>query len=62
MKTITVTGGNLYAIAAVYLGDATQAFRIAYANGLIDPVLTGTMTLIIPALNPQATGGIYGTQ
>ena len=62
MKTITVTGGDLYRIAAIYLGNATQAFRIAYANGLIDPVLIGTMTLNIPALNPQATGGVYGTQ
>lgn len=62
MKTIITTGGDLYHIAAVYLGDATQWSRIAYANGLIDPVLVGTMTLNIPSLDKNATGGIYAAQ
>lgn len=47
-KTITVGGGNLYAIAAQQYGDATRWTDIASANGLSDPMLTGINTLIIP--------------
>jgi hypothetical protein len=57
-QTITVVGGNLFALAAVYLNDATQWIRIAHANGISDPVLTGLTTLVIPPLNPTAGGGI----
>ena len=59
MKTITTTGGNLYQLAAVYLKSAEQWNRIAEANNLIDPVITGTMTLQIPAIDPNAGGGGY---
>ena len=58
MRTITVGSGNLYNIALKYLGDAQQWNRIAQANGLKDPVLTGVTTLKIPAENLQATGGV----
>lgn len=58
MRTVTVTGGNLFAVAAQYLGDATQWIRIAQQNGLTDPQLQGTVTLTIPDVNPLATGGI----
>lgn len=47
-KTITVGGGNLYAIAAQQYGDAQRWTDIASANGLSDPMLTGINTLIIP--------------
>ncbi len=57
-QTITVVGGNLFALAAVYLNDATQWIRIAQANGLSDPVLTGLNKLVIPEKNPNAGGGI----
>ncbi len=57
MQTITVAGGNLFAIAAQYLGDATQWIRIAQQNGLADPMLSGLVTLTIPDVNPNATGG-----
>ena len=59
-KTITVAGGNLYQIALEQLNDATQWSRIAEANGLIDPVLTGIVTLAIPPVDPNAGGGVYG--
>jgi hypothetical protein len=59
-QTITVAGGNLFALAALYLKDATQWNRIAQANGLSDPVLTGLNTLVIPPVNPNAGGGIAG--
>ena len=58
MRTITVTGGNLFQVAAQQLGDATQWIRIAQANGLSDPMLTGLVTLMIPATDPSAGGGI----
>ena len=64
MKQITVVGGNLYQIALEHLGDGTQWNRIAQANPNqaggppIDPILTGIVTLNIPAVNPKATGGV----
>lgn len=58
MQTVTVVGGNLYAMAAQYLGDATQWIRIAQQNGLTDPQIQGIATLTIPDVNPLATGGV----
>jgi nucleoid-associated protein YgaU len=63
MKTITVAGGNLFQIAAQYLGDATQWIRIAQLNkaklsGGNDPQLSGVVTLIIPDVDPTAGGGV----
>ena len=59
MKTITVAGGNLYQLALEHLGDATQWNRIAQANGLIDPVINGVVTLKIPQKDASQTGGVY---
>lgn len=59
-QIITVAGGNLFALAAQYLNDATQWVRIAKANNLSDPVLTGVNTLVIPPVDPTAGGGIAG--
>jgi hypothetical protein len=59
MKTVT-TADDLYRVALRELGDATQAFRIAKLNGLIDPVITGIVTLRIPDADPNAGGGVYG--
>jgi hypothetical protein len=59
MQTITVTGGNLYALAAQYLFDATQWWRIAQLNGLTDPMLpAGLTTLVIPDVDATQTGGL----
>jgi len=57
---VVVSGGNLFAIAAQYLNDATQWIRIAQANKISDPQLTGITTIIIPSVNPSAGGGIAG--
>ncbi len=57
---ITVSGGNLFALAAKYLNDATQWIRIAQANRLADPVLRGVVTLVIPPADASAGGGIAG--
>ena len=59
MKTVTVGGGNLFQIALQELGDATQWNRIAELNGLIDPTVTGIVTLQIPKHDPNAGGGVY---
>jgi hypothetical protein len=58
MKVITVAGDNLFRIAAVGLGDATQWIRIAEMNELSDPVLTGVTTLLIPDFDLNAGGGV----
>ena len=58
MRTITVAGGDLYRLALQDLGDATQWNRIAQANGLADPVLTGLVTLRIPPADATAGGGV----
>lgn len=57
-NSIIVSGGNLFSIAAKYLNDATQWIRIAQANNISDPQLTGINTIIIPPANPSAGGGI----
>lgn len=58
MQTIIVPSGNLFQLAAQYLGDATQWNRIAELNGFTDPMIYGLTTLIIPAQNSKAGGGI----
>lgn len=58
MQTIEVAGGNLFRIALTYLGDATQWVRIAQLNGISDPMLSGTVTLLIPPVDPSAGGGV----
>lgn len=57
-RIIVVAGGNLFALAAKYLNDATQWIRIAQANGLSDPQLEGVNRLVIPPVDPAAGGGI----
>ncbi len=58
MQTLTVAGGNLFQLAAQYLGDATQWIRIAQLNGLSDPLLAGLTTLLVPDVDASAGGGI----
>ncbi len=58
MQTVTVAGGNLFQLAAQYLADATQWVRIAQLNGLSDPMLSGTVPLLIPDRDPNAGGGV----
>jgi nucleoid-associated protein YgaU len=58
MQVITVTGGNLFQIAAQYLGDATQWVRIAQLNSILDPWLCGVAVLTLPDVDPSAGGGI----
>ena len=57
-RIVVVAGGNLFALAAAYLNDASQWIRIAQANQLRDPQLTGVNTLVIPPVDPTAGGGV----
>lgn len=57
-RQITVTGGNLFALAAQQLGDATQAVRIAQLNDLSDFFIAGTVTLLLPEIDATQTGGV----
>lgn len=56
-NTIATAGGNLFQIAQETYGDANAWPVIAAANGLTDPFIQGSETLIIPP-QPGATGGI----
>jgi len=58
MNYVTVAGGDLYRLALQELGDATQWSRIAALNGLDDPVLSGLVTLALPAVDASAGGGL----
>jgi hypothetical protein len=50
-----------------YLGDSTQFNRIIQANANpnggppMDPVLVGLVTLNIPSINPNLTGGVFAS-
>ena len=61
LRSVQVSGGNLWQIAARELGDATQAFRIAILNVLTDPNITGRVTLLIPPRDTSQTGGLPPT-
>ncbi|MCQ8277791.1 hypothetical protein NFI95_04950 [Acetobacteraceae bacterium KSS8] len=58
MRTIQVSGTNLFAVAAAELGDATQWYRIAAINGLTDPMLYGVTTLLLPEMDSTLGGGV----
>lgn len=61
MKAITVNGGNLFQLAAQYLGDATQWLRIGQLNGISDPMLNlgpAPVVILIPNIDPNAGGGL----
>lgn len=58
MQTVQVAGGNLFRLAAAYLGDATQWVRIAQLNGLWDPMLSGPQSVRIPDVDRNAGGGV----
>jgi hypothetical protein len=53
VRTVTLSGGNLYQVASDQYGDASLWSSIASANDLTDPQLSGINTLTIPA-NPTS--------
>ena len=52
----------MFALAAQYLGDATQWIRIAQQNGVSDPVIYAVGTLTIPDVDATLGGGIPQAQ
>ena len=48
ISTVTVSDTTLFHVAASVFGDATAWTRIAAVNGLSDPMLNGTVTLVLP--------------
>ncbi len=61
-ERITIVSGNLFQIAAQYLGDATQWIRIAQLNRLSDPMVSGITTLALPPVDRTAGGGVVVQQ
>lgn len=64
-NTIKVTAADrtLYHVAAAYLGDATQWWRIAQLNGLSDPDLSAFVSpvpLTLPAVDSSMASGVPG--
>ncbi len=65
-QTITVSGTDCFALAAQYLGDPNQFYRILAQNllllttdGIADPVISGApITIVIPDPDTAPTGGI----
>lgn len=55
--TITVAGGDLFAISSQQYGQAQAWTTIANANGLSDPQLSGLETLAVPA-QPDGNDGV----
>ena len=58
VRSITLTGGNLFEIAAIQLGSALQWINIARVNKLSDPMLSGQNVIIIPPISPAFADGI----
>jgi hypothetical protein len=59
MKTITVTGGNLFEIASRMLGDAELWSAIATASFIEDPWLQGLTRVNVPCASAQV-GAAFG--
>ncbi len=58
MRSITVSGGNLFQIAAQYLGDATMWIYLAELNQIQDPFFQTITVLALPAASNLQGGGI----
>jgi hypothetical protein len=58
-QTISVTGTDCFALAAQYLGDATEFYRIMAQNDLTDPLILGEpVQIVIPDVDDTPTGGV----
>ena len=57
-RSVIVGNGTLFAVAAEYLGDATQWNRIAALSGLSDPWIDGLTPLTVPDVDASAGGGV----
>ena len=58
MSIVRVADTTLFHVAAQQLGDATQWYRIAALNRLIDPTLRGVTVLAVPPPDTGLGGGL----
>jgi nucleoid-associated protein YgaU len=57
-RVIEIVSGNLFDIAAKYLGNAMQWVNIARANNLIDPVIKKPMRIKLPNYSAIFSDGL----
>ena len=59
-RTILASGADisLFHVAARELGNPMQAWQIASLSGLTDPMLSGVVTLTLPAPDASQTTGL----
>lgn len=55
MRTITVVGTNLFAVALDTLGDATRWTELAVLNRRLDPMIDEMTFLRVPSLPPTTS-------
>ena len=56
--SVTATGDTLFHLAARHLSSPLEWHRIAAANRIADPWLTGLATLRLPPPNPADASGL----
>lgn len=57
-QTFTGADVSLFHIAMQRLKDPLQWYRFMQANNLTDYVITGTVSLVVPEIDPTASGGV----
>jgi hypothetical protein len=57
---VVMAGGDLYHLSVASYGDVTAFPTIAKANGLVDPVIQGIQTILVPPV-PGNTGGVLAS-
>lgn len=58
VKTFSGADVSLFHVAAREYGNPLAWFRIASANGLVDPMITGSVDLIVPNADPTPPTGL----
>jgi hypothetical protein len=59
-SSVTLAGGNLYAVASEQYGDPMGWTALAIANKLTDPELSGVQTLNVPPFSNNTNGILNG--
>ena len=60
-RSIFVSGGTLFHVAELYLGDAMRWVELARINGMVDQWIWGAHRIIIPpVLSTAPLDGILG--
>ncbi len=59
-RSVWYSTSNLFFVASRELADATQWYRIAASNRMIDPWFVGQAHLMVPPRSSTSNGGILG--